>query len=290
MKVLIDGDVLLYRNLFAAEHKNYLIEHNGIKEFASKKELNEYTKANNCAEATVWQDHQVEPLQFALSNIRNSLDSIRSKLKTTEETIFLSGGNNFRYRIATVRPYKIDRDPAHKPVYLQEGREWLCSKYGATITDGIEADDALGIEACVDPQNSTIVTNDKDLKQISCWHYNWTKAEAPVYISPKQAKMWFYSQLLTGDATDSIPGVEGIGPVTASKILEKIKTPQEAEAIILKKYREVYGKFGDYRFLECGRLVYILRQKEDKNKLWYPQYVKLDLVTPENTAIPAKTG
>lgn len=281
MKVLIDGDVLLYRNLFAAEHKNYLIEHNGIKEFKSKKELNEYTKANNCTETEVWQDHQVEPLQFALSNIRNSIDAIRFKLKAEQESIYLSGRNNFRYRIATVRPYKGNRDVTHKPVYLSEGREWLQSKYGAIVVDGIEADDALGIEAAKNLKGSIIVTNDKDLKQIPCWHYNWTTpTEEPVYASPKDAGLFFFQQVLSGDATDNVPGIEGLGPTGARGILDGCKSVSDAETRVLGAYRDRYGKGeGDRRFLETARLVKIHTAEDEVSNLWKPSFVQLVLET-----------
>ena len=60
--------------------------------------------------------------------------------------ILLQGGGNYRDRIATILPYKGNRDPCKRPVYYDEMREYLIEYFGAELNTGMETDDACGIE------------------------------------------------------------------------------------------------------------------------------------------------
>ena len=92
--------------------------------------------------------------------------------------------------------------------------------------DQIEADDLLGIMLTNGRvENPILCSIDKDLLGIPGWHYNWNKDSWPTYVSQEEADHNWLVQLLTGDATDGIRGMEGIGPVKAKKLIEKYKTP-----------------------------------------------------------------
>jgi 5'-3' exonuclease len=57
---------------------------------------------------------------------------------------YLSGGSNFRKEIDP--EYKANRKDKPKPKWLERCREHLVTNWDCIITDGIEADDALGMQ------------------------------------------------------------------------------------------------------------------------------------------------
>ena len=277
MKEIYDLDTFIYRCAFAAEKKTYIIEWSDRLEYHDNKiSANKAVKGYKENEYRIWCEHKIEPLSHAIANLRSALRNVHDKLGGRERIFFLSGKDNFRYRVATVRPYKGNRDPSDKPVHYDGIRQWAIDILGARLVDGMEADDACAIEAQKDKENSIIITNDKDLNQIPGWHFDWTKEGAvPIYVNSREAKLYLYKQCLAGDATDNVPGIEGIGLAGASKLLNGCNSPREAEARVLQEYKSKYGEEeGVKRFIETGRLVYILRDQNEANNLWEPQILK----------------
>jgi len=91
------------------------------------------------------------------------------------------------------------------------------------------------------------------------WHYNFVKQNL-YYVTEQEAIKNFYIQILTGDRVDNIPGLKGIGPVKAKKILKDCQTEQDLFDAVLEKYDN------DIETLtERARLLWI-RRKE--NQLW----------------------
>ena len=68
-----------------------------------------------------------------------------------------------------------------------------------------------------------IATLDKDLDGVPGWHYVWKgKREGVFYVTETEADRFFYTQMLTGDATDNIPG---LFKMVGVKALAKTKAP-----------------------------------------------------------------
>jgi hypothetical protein len=296
MLVLIDGDIFRYRCGFAAERNYYLVdllnpnEYRELKEFDSKKEANQYienvTKGVHGARCRLWSRKDVQPLENCLQIIKGSLTQTLEDIKNAypkeeiEYRIFLSGPTNFRQNIAVTKPYKGNRDDNAKPTYYKELGVYLRETWAAVDTEGIEADDAIGIaamEAKDKGRSYLVVSNDKDLDQISGVHYNWTTKEFYT-VSPKAAKTSFFVQVLAGDSTDNIPGIPGIGKATAEKILSECKSPEDMVDLTFQEYRDYLRKkfsktmtqqihpTDDYAmnyFKEQVNLVYILKKKGD---------------------------
>jgi hypothetical protein len=282
MLVLIDGDILRYRCAFAAERSYYLVEltnQNGHKEwtkFESKKEAKSYservTRGVN-ANFDIWTKKDIQPVEFALQACKTSLEAILTACagkdgipdREVEYRIYISGDENFRDEIAKTKTYKGNRK-APKPTYYTEVGDYLTSKWKAEITDGIEADDAIGISAMEAKEKGleyVVVSNDKDLDQIPGLHYDWTKSEFYT-VSPKEAKTRFFIQLLAGDSTDNIPGIPGIGEVKATQILRDAKSPEEMVELCAEWYAGPDMKWTDKEYnylLEQASLVYIRRDE-----------------------------
>ena len=149
--------------------------------------------------------------QYAISRLEATMIDICMDLDCDDYKGFLTGKGNFRNDIAVTVPYKGQR-VADKPVHYKALREHLVNSWGFVITEGIEADDAVGIAAyAVSEDESIMVHIDKDLNQFRGWHYNYRKREK-YYVSEFEGLVNFYTQILTGDRIDNIVGLKGIGP------------------------------------------------------------------------------
>ena len=100
----------------------------------------------------------------------------------------------------------------------------MVDEYQAVMADGMEADDLVSIwayEARELELPYCVVGIDKDLLQIPGNHYNFNKQEGQ-FVDDDTANLNLMLQCLTGDSTDNIPGIKGIGPKKADKILSGI--------------------------------------------------------------------
>lgn len=260
----IDGDIVKYRCAFAAEKIWYLVQYQGCEItgiFDSAKEAKEHQKN---AKGTIWTRKEVQPLEFALQATKTTMEALISRFNG-EYVVYLSGPTNFRDMVAVTRPYKGNRDRARDPVYKDEVEEFLIREYGAVRTSGIEADDAIGIAMCAD-SDGCIVSTDKDLDQIPGRHYNWVSGESYV-VNKRQADYSLWTQVLSGDSTDNIPGLEGVGPVKAREILDGSKSSLDLAQRAWAAYRSRFDsrEAAQRYFLEQLNLVYILRRNVGDN-------------------------
>jgi hypothetical protein len=174
---------------------------------------------------------------------------------------WLTGKGNFRNSIAKTAPYKGQRK-AEKPEHYIALREYLMVKYAFMVTEGIEADDAVGIAAYALPEDECIMVHiDKDLNQLRGWHYNYRTKEK-YHVTEIEGLRSFYTQILTGDRIDNIIGLKGIGPVKAKRILEKCTNEKEMYLACLEAYEN-----DTERVLENGQLLWLQRSR---NQLWSP--------------------
>lgn len=264
-KLLIDGDVVVYRCGFAVEKSHYLVtSDSGI-----RGEVDNARDAKGLASDTglIWSRKSVEPESHAIKLVNTVMDDIICRYGDSHEpVVYLSGSSNFRDGIARRAKYKGNRDAAVRPVHHKLIREHLCERYNASYTDGEEADDAIGIGMYAEP-GSISVSIDKDLHQLAGRHYNWVTKEESV-VSPRAANVFFYQQVLTGDPTDNVPGIKGIGPVKARALLAGCKGAKDAWRVCLDAYRSAYGADDGHAFaVETAQLVYIRRKPAE---IWYP--------------------
>lgn len=199
-----------------------------------------------------------EPVENAWFTTKRQLEKIIDSFdRGLEYRLFLTGEGNYRDEVATILPYKGNRKDSKKPIYYQEIRDYMTKWWRAEIVNGREADDALG---CAQQADKTcIVSIDKDLLMIPGWHYNWVK-DKHFHISELQGCKNFYLQLLTGDRTDNIPGIKGIGPKRAEKALKGCRTKEDMERVVVGMYKKEFGRYWQEAMEEIGKLLWIQRE------------------------------
>jgi len=179
---------------------------------------------------------------------------------STDYQVYLTGKGNFRFDIAKTLKYKGNRKDAVKPIHLQHIRDYLTTKYEATVSEGEEADDLIAIAATKIGMKAVVASIDKDMLQIPCFHYNLTRRELSA-VGEFSGTKFFYTQILTGDKADNIKGLHRCGPVKAGKILAECDTEMK-----LWDCLEAYE--GDTeRVIENARLLWLRREVD---QLWEP--------------------
>lgn len=208
-------------------------------------------------------------LKEARYNCDSKVQNILDASGCTEKRVYLTdSASNFRIKIATIKPYKGNRDDECKPAYYGAIREHLVCRHGAEILYGYEADDAMAMGQSDD---TVICSRDKDLDQVPGWHYSWEcgkQKERKLYsISETEGLRLFYLQLITGDLGDNIPGLFRVGSVTAKKKLSACDTEQNMFNIVKGMYEDRFGSYWELFLTENARLLYLLREPEDVWKI-----------------------
>lgn len=255
MQPLIDGDILCYEIGFAAE--------------------------------AGWQKPGFPSFDYVEELLVNRIGNICAMVEATQPPIiFLTGKTNFRTEIAKLRPYK--ERPSLKPFHYYNIKAYLKGAYDFRIREGLEADDLMAIEQSQRIGETIICTRDKDLRAVPGWHYGWELGAQPQY-GPKfvqglgelrlssdrkslkgEGVLFFYSQCLTGDSVDTVPGLPRFGPVKTFDLLHDAKTEYEAFDRTIRVYRDFYEERAEAIFLEQATLLWMVRElNEDGSPVMY---------------------
>jgi DNA polymerase I len=169
MKLLLDGDILVFRAAFSAED-----------------------------EEEAW---------VACSRVDGMIAEMEQMFGTKDTEIWLSGENNFRYNIFP--EYKANRLDAKRPKWEKETRQYLIDEWSAKVSEGCEADDMLGVRATELGSESIIATIDKDLDMIPGWHYNFVKKEKYFVDDEAAIRFFYTQCLIgdTADGVKGVPGI-----------------------------------------------------------------------------------
>ena len=265
MKLLIDGDAIVFKAAAPADGRTYVT-----------KEGEEFKYKKDALAATSYPDdlileYRPEPPENAMHNAKLLMDKICDtaleegwREEGEDVCVYLKGdGSNFRKDLDP--EYKRNREGMRRPFHEATVVDWLQRHYDYVMVDGQEVDDALGIAQ--DMNNTVIVSHDKDLNMVPGHHiYIAYSGELEAYVVDEETGLrQFYQQLLTGDSTDNIPGLHKIGPKTAIKLLSGTETEVEMFTTVRDKYEE--KGVPEDRMITNGNLLWI-RQKEGQQ--WKP--------------------
>ena len=203
MKLLIDGDVLLYLAL------------------ARDKE-----------------DNLEEAKEHYLGIIK---DACESNFTTDAEVYLSSDGQNFRKN--TYESYKANRKTKTPPPNLKELKEWVFGNVPNVFgSPKGEADDYLLMRASELGERGeswVIATVDKDLRTMPGIFYDLRQRER-IIVSPRQAYNFMMQQFIMGDPVDSIPGIPGMGPKKTAALLPEHLPLDEQYAIVKETWKTEY--------------------------------------------------
>lgn len=252
---LVDGDIIRYEIGFAAETGWRAITEN---------------------------PEAIPPFDYVENLLNERLQIMMNEIGTKEPPIiFFTEGHTFRFDLATSRPYKGTRIEK-KPWHYDNLTVYLRDVLRAQVVTHIEADDAISIMHVNHPEETIICSRDKDLRQVPGWFYSWElgyqPAFGPVYIDKAGSLSlsddgknkltgtglpFFYSQVLTGDRVDNIPGLPGCGPVAAYNMLKDRGVDEQLDVV-----RTAYAD--DEYLLEQGRLCWMTRRlnEDGSPELW----------------------
>ena len=228
-------------------------------------------------------EHKPIPWPILQQRIQGRINSILEAVGADEYQIYLTSDDksNFRYDVATIKPYKGNRKDIEKPFWYAHIRNFLVDQRGAIEVFDMEADDAISIEMYKNYYESKLASEesgqfilpdvvccsrDKDLRMVPGWHYSWAvgnSPERPIYmVSENVGNINFYSQLLTGDPTDNIPGLFGVGKNSALlRNMECFETNYERYKYVLSEYTKRFGSYASLFLEENARLLHMCKGK-----------------------------
>lgn len=201
-----------------------------------------------------------------------------------------------RYAIARAKPYQGQRAGSRRPKNWQGLRDLLDTGFpGVEIetTYTAEADDLFGFYAYNDPDNTVILTQDKDMRMLPGTHLDWVTNRVhvvehglatvrqehimynrtvvdSVFNDKQYGHKWFWLQMLHGDTADNIPGlpkhvVDGkakpVGEVTAGKLLDSYDAA--THWLVAEAYHSFYGQRYLVEMLEQACLLWMRRDPDN---------------------------
>jgi len=183
-----------------------------------------------------------------------------------EAIVLIKGADNFR--ILSDPDYKANRADNVTPEVRERIKMLYKYSEGFCMTsDGGEADDYCSILAYdTDSQGKTFIVShiDKDLNSIPGWHHNF-KTGVFRFIEPEESYRFVMGQMLTGDNTDNIKGIRGVGPKTAEKIMKGVPSEQLWDHVLaVWKDRDTDW---EKSFLKCANCIYIRTTADDMRQL-----------------------
>ena len=211
--------------------------------------------------------HQGMPLGYQCRMMDDFIDNVLEATEADRASLYLTGKGNYRFDVATIQPYKGNRDKSHKPEYYDELRDYLQESWNARLVEGMEADDACGIHAYYYRDRGkpyTICTIDKDLLMLEGRHYNYKRGEFET-ITETEGWRRFYLQTLTGDTSDNIPGLY---KVTGTKATKGIKEPLQSITLCEEMDAYCLGQYVSAGSPDLDQATAIQQYREIQELLW----------------------
>lgn len=189
-----------------------------------------------------------------LASFSERLNEIITQTNSDGFTLCLTVGKCFRYEIYT--DYKGNRKGIEKPTHFKFLKDFIIEHFPNFKNPYYEADDLIFILKKHYEQKgfeTILCINDKDCLQYEGVYYDYHKKEF-VTVDKDSAVINLYTQLITGDTSDNIKGIEGKGVKFASEFITK----ETSLGHILDLYCDKYGESGIDLFYKYYKVLKIL--------------------------------
>ncbi len=223
--------------------------------------LAEHNKLNGTeykADELVITDIQTpEKIANVLHTAKSMVESALYQLKTNKHICYIGVGESFRVERSTLIRYKGNRTGMIKPLALDEVTAYLTKKFSAIEVSGIEADDAVVMEAYRD-KTKTVVAVDKDYLGTDVLLFNPNKPEQGTVDCSGYGSLWLdnkgavtgkgrsflYYQTLSQDDSDNYAANSASdvkwGSKSAYEALKDCTNDKEALQAIADSYKLLY--------------------------------------------------
>jgi hypothetical protein len=197
---------------------------------------------------------------------------------------------SFRYNFATIKPYKGHRkDEEWQKFFKKVVRKRFKEKWGFYPVKKLEADDAVNIAFHQFKSDYDIVAIEEDKDGLQKGEFVRLNPNRRSNINLKlekfehlEGRKFFWSQMLHGDQTDNIPGIEGVGQgkkggrTSKNKLVQALwamEDPSEEDMFnhVRDCYIEKYKDFYLYYLVEN----YVLLKMLDEPIMDYPSNIKI---------------
>ena len=262
----IDADSILHQCVAPQDKRLYRCTHipsGRLKEWEKKVDVNSFIDswvAANPQKRSV-EDFKVEQVVKFVGSLKAAQIAFAGKVEAIKEAVAkhskfdktfvcIGGPSNFRKSVeAKFVEYKAQRISTN-PTVFDDLVTFVKQQYAdfCIVSDNEETDDVV-IRAAF--SGNIVACMDKDIvANCTGWLYNYNKEEWK-YNSDKDRWMKFCQQMLEGDKSDNIPGVEklsdevkqkygittnGVGDATAEKLLSGCATEKEAWGRVIEAY------------------------------------------------------
>ena len=271
---LIDADTLVFAACITLEVADDLLP----RDFYTDGEWEEIVKESGYSEI----DHCIYYTNLEESK-RHVMDRIDGILEATGcvdyELHFTSKRENFRYKLLD-NMYKATRT-SRAPEGLWELRELFMEEGKAFIWTEWEADDIVVALKRDNPDKYILCAVDKDvLYSLPGKHFNYYVSRQHniemkwIEVGRLQAMKHHYMQTLTGDPADNVPGLVGIGPKKAEKILKDCEDVNCMWDAVVEAYKNngktIIDAITTMRLVSMQQLM-LDKDGKYKLELWRPQ-------------------
>lgn len=235
---LVDIDSIIIAAGALAEDVYYLVD---TIRFDYKSQANEWCDQNGRPKEDIVREVDVKPVSHAINILNTALNAAVREAECQEYEAYLSPSDKSNFRFTVYEDYKANRKNVVKPQHFEALRKHAVKHLKAQVVVGMEADDMLSIRAHeLGFENCVIVSIDKDMRQVPCYHYDWRKKGKVEKVEVHAAQMNFYTQVLVGDSVDNIKGCPGIGPAKAAARLKDCATEDDMVKACAMAYIEAY--------------------------------------------------
>lgn len=295
MTPLIDADILRYECGNMAEYIDEVTGEKVVRDFSFAAEKLDEKIKEICT--LVWATE--EPILF-LTNDRRLHKTVNKKL-AKQGLPQMEYMPNFRDEVAEKKEYKgnrlnTDGTPKNKkPFHYDNLTAYMFANYNVQVAVGMEADDLMSAHqyARLDKLDTIICSRDKDLRITPGMHFGWECGRqaqwgpkrvtelGDIELSRDRSSVkgtglkFFYSQVLTGDVVDNIPGLPRCGAVTCHKSLHDATTEAELFERVFGLYEAKYGESAWKEMNEQAQLLWMCRElNEDGSPVKFVMFNK----------------